>query len=204
MNIYNTIKEIVLDTYASEGTMPSYEKLTALVLKHFPNSRWQKSHYAWYKSQISTGKISVTGATPSDASDNIDIDKEIEESISIGVSMEKDLQRFLSANLKLLEPGLALATNGIEHTIEAGRIDILAVDSNQNQVVIETKAHKANDAALGQLLGYMGCLAKNDEVKSIRGILVAAAFDQRVIFAASNLENISLVKYKLDFNFETI
>lgn len=61
MRYYRTIKELVIETYVAEGGFPSYEKLTALVRQHFPTSKWQKTHYAWYKSKIKTGQIQVPG-----------------------------------------------------------------------------------------------------------------------------------------------
>lgn len=65
MSQYRTIKELVIETCKSEdGPFPSYETLTELVKRHFPNSKWQKTHYAWYKSKITTGKISVPGKSP--------------------------------------------------------------------------------------------------------------------------------------------
>ncbi len=56
---YSTIKELVIDTCLAEGQFPSYEKLTSLVLQNFPNSKWKKTHYAWYKSKIKGGEIVV-------------------------------------------------------------------------------------------------------------------------------------------------
>jgi len=67
-------------------------------------------------------------------------------------------------------------------------------------VVIELKAGKAKDSALGQLLGYMGCLSTSDA--TVRGILVASNFDSRVVFAARGLSNVKLVRYQLSFNLE--
>lgn len=60
---YRSIKDLVIETCISEGAFPSYEKLTSLVLKHFPTSRWQKTHYAWYKSKIKRGEIAVPGSS---------------------------------------------------------------------------------------------------------------------------------------------
>jgi len=53
--------------------------------------------------------------------------------------------------------------------------------------VIELKAGKVKDSAIGQLLGYIGCLNLEKNTEEIRGILVASDFDQRVIFAAKGL-----------------
>jgi hypothetical protein len=61
MSGYRTIRELVIDTYMSEGEFPSYEKLTSLIKANFTNSKWKESHYNWYKSQIRTGKIKVSG-----------------------------------------------------------------------------------------------------------------------------------------------
>jgi endonuclease len=69
-------------------------------------------------------------------------------------------------------------------------------------VVIELKAGKAKDSALGQLLGYMGCLSTSDQ--TVRGILVASNFDSRVVFAARGLSNVKLVRYQLSFDLEEV
>ena len=62
MGQYKTIKELVIETCKEEGEeFPSYDTLTELVKRHFPTSKWQKTHYAWYKSKITTGKIAVPG-----------------------------------------------------------------------------------------------------------------------------------------------
>src|SRR6185369_14651962 len=61
MNHYRTIKALVIETYRAEGGVPSQEKLAALVREHFPWSQWKKTHYDWYKSKITKGKIPVPG-----------------------------------------------------------------------------------------------------------------------------------------------
>jgi TIR domain len=73
MKIYRSIKELVIDAYNSESAMPSYEKLTALVREYFPNSKWQKTHYVWYKSQIKTGRISIANVTKQSENTTSDI-----------------------------------------------------------------------------------------------------------------------------------
>jgi hypothetical protein len=211
MNTYKSIKELVIDAYNSEGGMPSREKLTELVKANFPNSKWivnPKSHYAWYKSKINTGEISISGsgmasedeADPSDS----EIDNDISESIETRVSLESDLHKYLADRLTEIEPGLTLVDGGIEYQTEAGRIDILAKTAQGQLVVIELKAGKAKDGAIGQLLGYMGCLASQHDQKNIRGILVASSFDDRVKFASKGLPQIKLFKYELRFKLEEI
>ena len=206
MSEYQFIKDLVIDTCMSEGELPSYEKLTSLVKANFPNSKWKESHYNWYKSQIRTGKIEVPGieTAASDEKDNSDIESNIEESIEASVSLERDLHNWLITRLPEIEPGLVLVDGGVEYQTEAGRIDILAKDQTGGLVAIEIKAGKAKDSALGQLLGYMGCLSSSNEQPKARGILVAFIFDTRVICAAKGLPNVKLVKYQLSFNLEEI
>ena len=183
--------------------MPSYESLTEKVKANFPLSKWQMSHYSWYKSQINTGKISVSeNLEILEYTDESSVEESISESIDTQISIEKDLQNYLSHRLYEIESGLNLVEGGIEYVIEAGRIDILAKDDQDFTVVIELKAGKAKDAALGQILGYIGCLSESHA--NIRGILVASDFDPRVIFAAKALPNIKLIKYELKFNLHEV
>jgi hypothetical protein len=204
MSDYRTIKELVIDACVSEGQFPSYEKLTSLVRQHFPTSKWQKSHYAWYKSKIKTGEIAVPGISPSEreAANGDQIENEVEESIEASVSLERDLHSYLASRVSEIESGLTLVENGVEYQTEAGRIDLLARDANNHLVVVELKAGKAKDNALGQLMGYIGCLSTSES--NVRGILLASSFDRRVVFAAKGLPHVKLVRYQLSFTLEEI
>lgn len=204
MSYYKTIRELVIETSMTEGGFPSYEMLTSLVMQHFPHSKWQKTHYAWYKHQIKSGKIQIPGILGERIAPSVgdEIEIEVEESIEASVSLERDLHSYLAVRVSEIEPGLTLVENGIEYKTEAGRIDLLARDVNNHLVVVELKAGKAKDSALGQLLGYMGCLSTSDA--NVRGILVASSFDPRVVFAARGLSSIKLVEYQLSFNLKEI
>jgi len=94
--------------------------------------------------------------------------------------------------------------DGVEYKTDAGRIDLLAGDTKGRMVVIELKAGKAKDAALGQLLGYIGCIASEREAEEIRGILVASDFDRRVIYAAKGLPHIKLLQYHVSFELHEV
>jgi len=206
MESYSSIKELVLDAYVSEASMPSYEKLTALVRRFFPHSRWQQSHYAWYKSQIKTGRIPLPDQVPATGPDALededDISADVEESFEARASLERDVRDYLASHLGELEPGLTLHENGVEYQTDAGRIDIFAIDADRRPVAIEIKAGRAADKALGQLLGYMGCLAGQEGfTRRIRGILVAADFEKRVVYACQNLPDVKLMGYTLRFTF---
>lgn len=200
MSNYSTIKELVIDACISEGKFPSYEKLTNLVLKYFPSSKWQKTHYDWYKSKIKLGKIKVPGQITDMDNESEAIESDVEDTIEASLSLEKDLHLYLAQHVCDIESGLTVVDGGVEYQTEAGRIDILARDDSGFLVVIEIKAGKAKDSAIGQLLGYMGCAHEFESQKSVRGILVASDFDKRVIYAAKNLPHIKLVKYQVAFH----
>ena len=181
--------------------MPNYETVTSAVRQFFPRSKWQKSHYAWYKSQIKRGRISVQSDASLDTSE-AEIDSDIESSVEASLSVERDLHDYLARRLSDLEPGLKLRRGGVEYKTDAGRVDILAVDRAGKLVVIEIKAGTAKDSALGQILGYTGCLSKDNS--GIRGLLVASDFDPRVVYACKTVPSIKLVRYKLGFTFDAV
>ncbi len=208
MSEYRTIKELVIDACISEGQLPSYEKLTSIVMQHFPHSKWKQSHYAWYKSKLKSGAIEVPElSVDENGNDSKECDEaEIEETFEASLSLEKDLHSYLAARVEKLEAGLRIVENGFEFQIDAGRIDILAKDRDGNLVVIELKAGKAKDNALGQIIGYMGCMTTIEKFQNIpiRGILIASGFEQRVVYAAKALPNLKLVRYHLSFDFQEI
>ncbi|TNJ36297.1 endonuclease NucS domain-containing protein, partial [Prosthecochloris vibrioformis] len=175
-----------------------------IVLQNFPNSKWQKSHYAWYKSKIKRGEIVVPGLDNGFDMSADSLESDVEESIEASLSLERDLHAYLARAVHEIENGLVLESNGIEYQIDAGRVDLLAKDKNGQLVVIELKAGMAKDAALGQLLGYIGCIAENNENTEVRGILIASDFDKRVVYAAKSLPQIKLVKYKVAFQLQEI
>src|SRR5205807_9428681 len=112
---------------------------------------WQKTHYAWYKSKIKTGEIQVPGISieRSDENQSDDVETEVEESLEARISLERDLHSYLASRIGEIESELTLVENGIEYPAEAGKIDLLARDTNNHLGVIELKAGDAKDGALG-------------------------------------------------------
>ena len=198
MKKYSSIKQLVIDETISHGEMPSLEYLTNLVKENFPNSKWQKSHYDWYKSQIKTGKIE-TGELLKNMEPAEEEGVANENITAFAVSLEKDLQNYLSKRLNEIEDGLTLIST--EYGTSAGFIDILAKDVSGNYVVIELKAGRASDAAIGQLLGYIGALIETGISGNVRGILVASDFDNRIVYASKVFSSITLLKYSISFSF---
>lgn len=129
-----------------------------------------------------------------------------EDALEVTLSLERDLQEYLSRDLSQLEPGLQLYTEdeltGREVSTEAGKIDILAKDKKDTLVVIELKASQASYSALGQILSYMASIKNELGAKSVRGIIVADDFDKKLSLAVTEVPNVSLVRYKVRFDFE--
>ena len=129
-----------------------------------------------------------------------------EDALEVTLSLERDLQEYLSRDLTQLETGLQLYTadelTGREVSTEAGKIDILAKDRNDTLVVIELKASQASYSALGQILSYMASIKSALGAKSVRGIIVAEDFDKKLTIAVTEVPSVSLAKYKVKFDFE--
>ena len=54
---YRTIKALVFDfVHRCDGRV-DYEALAEQVRKHFPTSKWKKTHWAWYRYQILRGRF---------------------------------------------------------------------------------------------------------------------------------------------------
>ena len=84
---YSSIKQLVIDETITNGGLPTFERLTELVKENFPNSKWQRSHYDWYKSQIKTGKIETTDLMEN--TDNIEVEKVQEQAVTeFAISIE--------------------------------------------------------------------------------------------------------------------
>jgi len=54
---YKSIKDLVFDLIHRTSGLIDYKTLTHQVKQAFPNSKWKKSHWAWYRSQIKIGRF---------------------------------------------------------------------------------------------------------------------------------------------------
>jgi len=121
------------------------------------------------------------------------------------ISLERDLEKYIIANLELLEPGLTLyEKNGINgnqfDTNVVGILDILAIDDKGNFVIVELKAGKGEEKVCGQILRYMGWVKREiAKEKLVRGIIVANDFHERVKYAIEAMPNVILKKYAVHF-----
>ncbi len=133
---------------------------------------------------------------PHNASSEFDVVELIEQKISL----ERDMEKALRRNIASLEPSLRIIDEGVQRKVDSGFIDITCEDNN-GLVVVELKASKAGDGAIGQILGYMGDLQDEESGKTVRGILVAHDFDKRAKAAARHVSTLTLKKYSIEFKF---
>jgi hypothetical protein len=124
-----------------------------------------------------------------------------------GFVLEKHLQDFLTKNMSIIEPGLRLyedkesGKNGSEYPVDGRYIDILALDKNDNFVVIELKVSKGYDRVVGQLLRYKNWIKRympeNGQNVRVRGIIICKEITDDLLLACYGLDDIELFEYDL-------
>ena len=83
-----------------------------------------------------------------------------------------------------------------------GQIDILARRKNGHDwLVVELKRNQAGDETVGQLLRYMGFVKHSlaNEMGKVFGLIIAHALDEKLQYAVSNLQNVAVHTYAVDF-----
>lgn len=169
-------------------------------------SQWLRDHREYFVRYLNDKNI-ITGDDPQTEKEPVG---DGEEAGANGDSqifeIERVMQRALrNSSLHRLEEGLEISDDGSELVVSTGgRIDITAKDKDGRTVVIELKAGTAKREAVGQILSYMGDVAHSNPDVQVRGMLVAGDFDERTIFAASMVDDLSLHKYSINFNFEKL
>jgi len=123
-------------------------------------------------------------------------------------ALEADLRDFLAANLQVIEAGLKLyrdgEQDGVEFSVDRGRIDILAIDRNGIPVVIELKLSKGRNRAIGQLLYYMGWVDENLGKGKSRGIIVAREIPEDLVVAVKRVPGVTLYRYNIAVTTELV
>jgi len=130
-----------------------------------------------------------------------------EENKDFTFALESQLRDFIAENLSLIDNTLSLFVSdegvaGVEYRIDVGIIDILAQNKNDEFVVIELKLSRGADAVLGQLQRYMGWIKKNlsENNAPVHGIIIAKSISDRLKYAVSVAQNISLFEYTMKFD----
>ena len=127
------------------------------------------------------------------------------EPLGVNLTIKKDLKNYLSKNIAQLEPGLKLfAEEGLNVSVKAAKIDVLATDSTGSLVVVKLKGSTAHISTLGEILKSITSIKNEIGQRSIRGKIVAEDFDNEIILAVRKSSNVSLVKYRVKYDFEVV
>jgi hypothetical protein len=135
------------------------------------------------------------------------VEPESDESIAL-FYMEKHLEDFLIENWERTELGLKyelIEEDGVivsqQYKTDIGLIDILAKEKNTGDyVVIELKKNQTSDHTVGQISRYMGWVSdKLGKDHNIKGIIIAAKYDERLYYALKVVKNVEVYLYRVDF-----
>lgn len=124
-------------------------------------------------------------------------------------AVEAHLRDYLARNLPTLDNGktpLSLYVSedgrgGVEFQTDVGPIDILCVSPSGDFYVFELKLSKGHDAALGQILRYMGWVKRHlSGTHRVFGVVVASEVGKKLRYAATQIPNVRLMEYELSVN----
>jgi hypothetical protein len=167
---------------------------------------WLLDSLFWHLMQHGDAETS----TESTADDAITVEEEEQPGTLQKFGLEKYLHEFLRDNWAATELGKdweiyveAGEDTGFKYPCgPIGQIDILARHKNgRDWLIVELKRDQSGDTTVGQLLRYMGfvrhSLAK--ETDRVFGLIVARSLDTKLHYAVSNLTNIAVHTYAVDF-----
>ena len=121
---------------------------------------------------------------------------------------ERHLRDYLAHNLnKNSDFGAGLRVHkeedreGVEYQTDVGPIDILAKAPNGDFHIFELKLSRGDDAALGQILRYMGWVSQHlSGGKKVFGVIVAAEISEKLKYAVTQIPNVRLMEYEVRFS----
>jgi len=122
---------------------------------------------------------------------------------TIEFAYENILRDHCARNLHQIEQGLSVyrkdGITGIEFPAGGRFIDILAVDSSGEFVVLEFKLSRGHDRVIGQLLHYMGWVRLHLATagQRVRGVIIAREITSDLRLATAGQADIRLVEYTL-------
>lgn len=170
-----------------------------------------KNTFRLYEPEVDPSPIQPNSNIQSVSSSEINLaEEDAEADLVREFAYENDLKNFLSRNLAVIESGLKLYQiediNGVEFPVDGRFIDILAIDSSRNLVVIELKVSKGHERVIGQILRYMAWIQKNqaEPNQKVRGIIVAREISKDLKLACSYLPKVDLFEYQLSVTLNRI
>jgi hypothetical protein len=162
---------------------------------------------SWYLRLKARYEAFVSGRSSEPGADSGDEPATTSEQ-ALEFALEAHLRDFLAKNLDRIESGLRLhasnESSGVEFPVDAGRIDLLAVDRNGKYVCIELKLSQGRSKTLGQLLYYMGWVDQHVGNGPCRGLIIASEMTEDLAIAVARVPGVSLAKYRMNFSIEPV
>lgn len=117
--------------------------------------------------------------------------------------IHRNFKQLFKGELRYFEEERQNEKGGHFDTDEAGNMDFLAVDKDNNLVVIELK-RKSTDKTLGQVLRYMGWVNKKlcKKGQKVRGMIIAESKDNKLEYALTVVPNVIFRRMKLNVEIE--
>jgi hypothetical protein len=121
-------------------------------------------------------------------------------------ALESHLRDYLAKHLPMLDGGATSLSlfvspdgrDGVEFQTDVGPIDILATSPSGDFYVFELKLGRGPDAALGQILRYMGWVQQHlCNSKKVFGVVVASDVSTKLKYAATQVPQVRLMEYEL-------
>lgn len=127
-------------------------------------------------------------------------------------AFESHLRDYLAKNLPNLDGAGSLSLfvsddgrDGVEFQTDVGPIDILAKANNGDLYVFELKLGRGPDAALGQILRYMGWIKEHVAGdRGVYGVIVASDISTKLKYAATVVPSVSLMEYRLQIAMQPV
>jgi len=205
------------DQFKSYSSTLKRAKIIILVrdkklLDDFCNAVWTsgltdkgKSRIKFFENLLLRFKNDQEGTVTADEEEEYSIAKEENE-----FAYENDLRNYLVRNLSVIENALRLyeanGVDGEEFCIPgtSRRIDILAVDKQNNFVVIELKVSRGYEKVVGQTLFYQSSIKTIFKRDKVRAIIVAREIISELKIATQFLPDFELFEYQLSVTLNKI
>jgi hypothetical protein len=163
-----------------------------------------KSRIRFFENLVDRFNADQEGITSEDEEDEI-VTEENE------FAYENDLRNYLVKNLSIIEKGLKIyevqdGVTGAEFFVPGTtrRIDILAIDNQNNFVVIELKVSRGYEKVVGQILYYQSMIKTHFKQDKVRAIIIAREISPELKAATLFLPDIELFEYQLSLTLNRI
>jgi len=195
------------DWFRATQNVPESTQWTSHQMRAYLKKQgWQIQETVDQVRVIKPGTEGLVGLTSEDEEQALTPPQAVESAESSLFALESHLRDYLARNLNsTVKFATPLEVVDVEYSTAVGPIDLLAKNSAGDYYVFELKLERGADAALGQLLRYMGWCAKHlSQGRPVFGVVLAAEISEKLRYAASLVPNITLLEYELQIQVRSV